>query len=312
MGMIKLLIFLAVLGGVLQSSCSSSSPRRESSYGEGPLSEEWDRAEEDASAKKKRRRRRRRSSFRENRGGGTGSPPASSPGSPSSPDPGPPVPSCNGSPCVTNFCGRNPLVRQAILAQLPGGTTCDQVSEAHLAGITHLTIPYPSCTGGTVTSVNECNRQRSYGGSRNPVKADDLKNLSGLTHLSLNRHSLSTPHPNNFNFFNFFSDLTALEELNLDESGWGYFANIKRILSNWPKSPLRLTKLITGTDTDGTACTREPTCTLPQSVLNHLGASGVNCPSNCRQYNFCECTLTGTSLVISTLCPGGTIGHYPC
>ena len=252
-----------------------------------PLSEELGESEEEeARAGKSKRRRRRRSSLRKKMGGGSSSSSSSVPNPASS---GP----CGASPCVTNFCSRSSLVRQGILAQLPG-KTCGQVSEAALAGITRLTVPFP-----TIGSSEDDKARRSYGTSSSPITGNDFKNLSGLTFLGLNRHTLGTI-PDGW-----FSDLASLEEMDLDES-FTTPARFKKMMLSLPSPPQSLRKITVGTDGSLIGCTRDNAGNLTQDVLTHLGATSVNCPTNCPPiYANCSCTLDdpSPSIVIRVACP---------
>ena len=93
---------------------------------------------------------------------------------------------------VTPVRERTPLVRDAIVAAVPGVNSADDVTEAHLAAITSLRL-------SRFTNITT-------------LKAGDFDGLTGLTTLDLSENQLSTLPEG------IFDDLTALTTLELNDN----------------------------------------------------------------------------------------------
>ena len=164
-----------------------------------------------------------------------------------------------GPPVVNapaGICDRTPQVRDAIVAAAPV-SACGDVTEAHLASITSLSLAYENIT---------------------TLKSDDFVGLSALTSLRLDYNDLTTL-PNGI-----FDGLSALKHLNLIGNQFttlpdGIFDGLSSLtnlrlasnrLNNFPSGIFDGLSALTILELDGNALTGVPESVSGLSTLTHL------------------------------------------
>ena len=137
----------------------------------------------------------------------------------------------------TGICGRTAAVRTAILGKISGVSNCANVTDAHLAAISTLSLNGSGITALAAGDFDGLTALESLGLDDNSLSTlpdDVFDELTALTHLELQDNSLSTLPAGVFDELtaltglelqdnslstlpaDMFDELTALESLNLD------------------------------------------------------------------------------------------------
>ena len=139
---------------------------------------------------------------------------------------------------IVAVCDRTSQVRDAIVAAVDDITDCNDVTTAHLAAITELSISRASVTSlksGDFSGLSSLETLNiSYNSGLTSLPSDIFDGLSSLTSLSLNNNRL-TSLPSGV-----FDDLTSLDSLSINynslgDSGLpsGIFANLSSLTDLW-------------------------------------------------------------------------------
>ena len=119
----------------------------------------------------------------------------------------------NPASAITGICDRTPVVREAILASIPGANDCANVSDAELAAITgKLDLREKEISSLTATDFHGLTAITDLDLSRNELlelPPGTFDGLSSLTKLKLARNNLVSLPPH------IFRDLSALQDLDL-------------------------------------------------------------------------------------------------
>ena len=156
----------------------------------------------------------------------------------------------SGAP--TPVCDRTERVRDGIVAEVPGVSTCGGVSDAHLAAITSLDFNFAEITSlqeGDFSGLTSLQELYLNGNQLSLLPAGVFSGLTALERLDLQENQLSSL------LAGVFSGLTALRELDLDRNQ----------LSLLPASVFSRLTAVTSIDLSGNALS-----SLPAGVFSGL------------------------------------------
>ena len=179
---------------------------------------------------------------------------------------------------TTRVCDRTPEVAAAIVQRLAGVTTCDEVSEADLNGITReLNVnSLNSLQVGDFADLTSL-QGLDLNGSLSSLPTGIFSDLTALTQLYLNNNNLSSLDAN------IFADLSNLEDLHLHENSLsslpsGIFNNLSTLREIWLQDN-SLTSLPDGifnglSNLDRVLLDNNSLTSLPAGIFN--GLSGLD------------------------------------